>query len=546
MRDAAAITVLECLSDSCVKQIAACRLPRTSRSRTITDALVWTRNASGSSNRQFTMSRGASRDDNASAIGDLRMRVGGAGAWAVVGACNSAATTAGADRTTLSWIHRVMQGFASLAVFAVLSASAMEAPGPWGIDDPGIEAGVLRTEFDDPVAGTALRPLRVDCAASANPTACARIDTVFRVSNSYASESFGPMAAYWMLTVNNDKSFVERCEENGPPDQSITIRHPGNGLAGVSSSVGPTGRVIDLDVNQLDFQNPCGSDAAPFVGFGAHWGRGNSTPIGYLNAEGSVTVFTTRLNDFASGEGFIYARHWMYAIATWGGVRHFVAVHLFALDGDGDGSLAAPEDNGVTSDWKWPYLDSWYYPGAKVAVFPARAVGLSTLQKGADVGNAVDWQLLFKKAWPDMPNTPIPIEAVAFANEVAGAVHLHTAVSGVRQMSASPGTPTVSLRVNGGARVEVAPGAQLNYAWQADNALWVFSAWRTRDARCGFGTTFGVWEAGSPFGSSTALVQAAQSECTYNITITACSYTGCASDGITVVVHTPAADSRRP
>ena len=129
----------------------------------------------------------------------------------------------------------------------------------------------------------------------------------------------------------------------------------------------------------------------------------------------------------------------------------------------GSGSLEVPEDNGVTSDWKWPYPDSWYFPGAKVAVFAAWAVGFSVLQAGSDTRYVVDWQRLFMKAWPDMPTTPIPIESVAFANEVVGAVHLHTAVSDVRQMSASPGTPTVSLAINGSARAEVEPGEQLHY-----------------------------------------------------------------------------------
>ena len=269
-----------------------------------------------------------------------------------------------------------------LAVATSAAADPAAAPGPWGIDDPRIQSGVLRTEFDDPRAGTAARPLLVDCEASAYPALCADIDTVFRESNSYTNGSGHPLASYWMLTVNNDKSFVERCEEGGPPDQSIPISAPGTGLAGIGVFADATGNVVHLDVNQRDFPNPCGAAAAPFVGFGAYWGRGNSTPIGYLNAEGTVTTFRSRLIGYSNGEGFVYARHYVYAVATWGATRHMVFVDLFGVDGDGSGSLEMPEDNGVTSDWKWPYLDSWYFPGAKIAVFAAWAVGAPRASRG--------------------------------------------------------------------------------------------------------------------------------------------------------------------
>ena len=127
--------------------------------------------------------------------------------------------------------------------------------------------------------------------------------------------------------------------------------------------------------------------------------------------------------------------------------------------------------------------------------------GSPCFKQGSDTRYVVDWQRLFMKAWPDMPTTPIPIESVAFANEVVGAVHLHTAVSDVRQMSALPGTPTVSLSINGSARAEVEPGEQLHFAWKTENIVWVFSTWSTQDPRCGLGQTSGMWMANSPSGS---------------------------------------------
>ena len=422
-----------------------------------------------------------------------------------------------------------------LAVSASAAADSTAAPGPWGIDDPHIQAGVLRTEYDDPRAGTSARPLRVDCEASVYPALCAHIDTVFRESNSYTNRS--GQASYWMLTVNNDKSFVERCQEGGPPDQSIPISAPGAGLAGVSVFSGATGNVVHLDVNQRDFPNPCGAFAAPFVGFGAYWGRGNSTPIGYLNAEGTITAFSSRLIGYSNDEGFVYARHYVYAVATWGGTRHMVFVDLFGVDGDGRGSLEVPEDNGVTSDWKWPYLDSWYFPGARVAVFAPWAVGVSMLQEGPEQRYVVDWQRLFKKAWPDMPTIPIPIECVAFANEVVGHVHLHTAVSDVRQMSALPGTPTVTLAINGSARAEVEPGEQPHYSWNTENVVSVFSSWSTEDPRCGLGQTSGMWQANSPSGSYAPPPDALQPGCSYSIVVTGYSFNGVAKDGVTVIVR---------
>jgi hypothetical protein len=340
-----------------------------------------------------------------------------------------------------------------------------------------------------------------------------------------------------MLTVNNDKSFVERCEEGGPPDQSIPVSAPGNGLAGIGVLAGATGNAVQLDVNQRDFPNPCGATAAPFVGFGAYWGRGNSTPIGYLNAEGTVTAFRSRLTGYSNGDGFVYARHYVYAVATWAATRHMIFVDLFGVDGDGSGSLEVPNDNGVTSDWKWPYLDSWYFPGARIAVLAAWAVGLPTLQEGSDVRYEIDWQRLFMKAWPDMPATPIPIESIAFANEVVGSVHLHTAVSDVRQMSALRGSPAVSLAVNGSARVEVDPGEPLTFAWKTENVLGILSSWRTDDSRCGLGETSGSWRASSLSGSYAAPPDAFRSGCSYDIVVTGYSFNGVAKDGVTLVVR---------
>ena len=210
-----------------------------------------------------------------------------------------------------------------------------------------------------------------------------------------------------------------------------------------------------------------------------------------------------------------------------------VFVDLFGVDGDGHGSLEVPEDNGVTSDWKWPYLDSWYFPGARVAVFAPWAVGVSMLQEGPEQRYVVDWQRLFKKAWPDMPTTPIPIECVAFANEVVGHVHLHTTVSDVRQMSALPGTPTVTLAINGGARAEVEPGEQLHYAWKSENVLWVHSTWSTEDPRCGLGQTSGMWQANSPSGSYAPPPDVVQPGCSYSIVVTGYSFNGVAKDGVT-------------
>ncbi len=127
-----------------------------------------------------------------------------------------------------SWLKAPVIAFAlALAIVSGAVSAGDNSPGPWGIDDPSIQSGVLRTEFDDPHAGTAARPLLVDCEASVNPALCADISAVFRESNSYTSRS--GQASYWMLTVNNDKSFVERCQEGGPPDQSIPVSAPGAG-----------------------------------------------------------------------------------------------------------------------------------------------------------------------------------------------------------------------------------------------------------------------------------------------------------------------------
>src|SRR5262249_42225424 len=148
-----------------------------------------------------------------------------------------------------------------------------------------------------------------------------------------------------------------------------------------------------------------------------------------------------------------------------------------------------------------------------------------------DTGYVIDWQRLFMKAWPDMPTTPIPIESVAFANEVVGAVHLHTAVSDVRQMSALTGTPALSLAIHGSARVEIEPDEQLNHVWKTENVVWVSSSWSTSEPHCGRGRTSGRWMASNPSGSYTPPRDAIQPGCSYDIVVTGYSFNGVAKDG---------------
>lgn len=326
-----------------------------------------------------------------------------------------------------------------LALLAVSGDAASSRIGNRGLDDPGFSRGVLRTEYEDVNTGTDIQPLSIYCTVSdAAGFDCDSVRRVFDSSFAFSNQIEWPTQHYWMITNNNDAGPLQRCDSGGPPDQSNELRAPGEGLTSVSSHVVQNGqKMLRIEVNQRSFANPCGLDSAPFVGAGAFWGRGNSTPIGYLNGAGTITSFSAQLLKYASFGWTRYARVWVYAGADCGdGTTCLAFVSLYSVAED-DNGRTHPRDTGTGSVWFWPYKDSVYFPGAEFHMVDGRELGLRHLEEEPTT-YAVDWQRVFRiipwaKSLPT--NRPLPIKYVAFAVELVDAVDLQVGIWDVFQNS---------------------------------------------------------------------------------------------------------------
>lgn len=117
----------------------------------------------------------------------------------------------------------------------------------------------------------------------------------------------------------------------------------------------------------------------PFLSMGAHKGHGQAGAVATMNRDrppgGRPQVRWTSWTltylpfgcDPAKGKELCFAKGvhaGFYGIASWDGVKRLVFVNTIGVD-DLDYDAEAP----VRTRWNWPLEESFYYPGAEIAMF---------------------------------------------------------------------------------------------------------------------------------------------------------------------------------
>jgi hypothetical protein len=314
--------------------------------------------------------------------------------------------------------------------FAWLFAACASAAGAQSIDDGGIRAGRVRSDFA-PGVGTAASPLSLTytqptaegCLFSAASSfaacpgraglpnlpngqpvwagglqtreACGGSTT--RIGDSWigcivydTSPYFAlgnPASRYWVVVGNDEPSF-DHCN-SGPPGLSHPIASAGAtpaplfGVDVLPSGGGAKQIRITLGLGNKNFYcNDVGAYeyTIPFLSIGAQHGRGNAGAVASISRDGSprgTIVFDAGISSLIplgcrNGTGSICntgslgIHAGIYGIATWGGVPHLLFVDFYGV-GVQDYSMYAPGE----SKWNWPIEESFYYPGAEVITFVA-------------------------------------------------------------------------------------------------------------------------------------------------------------------------------
>jgi hypothetical protein len=228
-----------------------------------------------------------------------------------------------------------------------------------------------------------------------------------------------PDSQYWVVVANSDPSF-DQCND-GPPGLSHLIRDPiadaRPALYKVAMENLPSGaKRAHLIVNAGNHPFRCERpgykqgphSVFPFLSLGAHAGHGQAEAVATMNLArppGSRpqvrwTAWTLAYLPFgcdrAKGEELCFAQGvhaGFYGIARWDGARHMLFVNVIGVD-DLDADTQPPS----RSRWNWPVQESFYYPGAEVAmvssaqlarlcaiVVPAQPLAVGKLQYSVDI-----------------------------------------------------------------------------------------------------------------------------------------------------------------
>jgi hypothetical protein len=198
-----------------------------------------------------------------------------------------------------------------------------------------------------------------------------------------------PDSQYWVVVANSDPSF-DQCND-GPPGLSHAIRDPiadpRPALYKVAMENLPSGaRRAHLIVNASNHPFRCDRpgykqgphSVFPFLSLGAHAGHGQADAVATMNRArppGSRpqvrwTAWTLAYLPFgcdpAKGMELCFARGvhaGFYGIARWDGVKHLLFVNVISVDDLDYDALPPPKTR-----WNWPLEESFYYPGAEVAM----------------------------------------------------------------------------------------------------------------------------------------------------------------------------------
>lgn len=278
--------------------------------------------------------------------------------------------------------------------------------------------GIWRTEYKSKDVGSVKEPfVKVVTDANGTNTTYHVYDHVYPSTN---NTTWDAERDTLIVDPNNDIGPENRCMNGGAPNTALPVKTSlGAGTYGVTVS-GTTNKVYTLEINH-EYSNPCWG-GIPWLGLGNFTGNGTKTPIGFINStSGNITSLKLKLEKFYPGipvgnqpvSGKIY----IMMVAEWNNNKHMLIINMFS-----DGFTS----NGGTFDWKWPYPQSSYYPGARVGFFEANMVGIPYLRDGVEQTVTVDWDKLFKKAdsmgmWGN-DHIPLGVKIALTRFEVAGEI----------------------------------------------------------------------------------------------------------------------------
>ena len=267
------------------------------------------------------------------------------------------------------------------------------------------------------------------CGSSA--TAAGPAQTLIGVSwlgcLSYPSSPYfslnDPGETYWVVVANSDPAF-DQCND-GPPGLSHAIRDPiadpRPSLYKLAMERLPSGaRRAHLIINASNHPFRCDRpgykhgphSVFPFLSLGAHAGHGQATSVATMNRDRGPgngplvrwTAWTLAYLPFgcdpAKGTELCFAKGvhaGFYGIASWDGVKHMLFVNTIS-----EGDLETGDQPPARTRWNWPLRDSFYYPGAEVAMVSsahlARLCGIDLPRQPLEVGSvqyAVDITSVF-------------------------------------------------------------------------------------------------------------------------------------------------------
>lgn len=287
------------------------------------------------------------------------------------------------------------------------------------------EKGVYRTEYPSPLTGTKWEPIDVVVVDDQKRVRTSPLTFPFSFAETNNPKGWVTDEEQLILVANNDLSLVERCGAGGPPDQSAPIGGVKSGELfgfGIWESTYWKSKVHTLEINNN--KNPC-IGGIPYLGIGVFHGTGRSTPVGFLNRPdhaGSQTELWLQIEEYRLGQGVgnqpVSASVHIMAIAEWSGRKHLLFVEAFSV---------GLQPHGVAVDWNWPYRQSPFFPGARVAFLEGPKVGIPSLSVGVPRKITIDWQRMYAIAsdmglWGEnpLPTTPVPITAFEVSIEVSG------------------------------------------------------------------------------------------------------------------------------
>ena len=361
---------------------------------------------------------------------------------------------------------------------------------PVGLWDHGMRIGRWRTDYENPREGTIHSPLLLGKCQYETPMSggywsfsgggydpvhhCRYQSAIAPASNAATSDSVWPDASFWAVVANVEDALLNPKCTNGPPNQSLPVKRPGEGsvfglVALPDTEAGKPSRLKMHMVLNSEHWHDCrtGSYGGPYMSISAQADRGNNGILTYLNKPGEPTrlTFGKTLMDIdrappqsrgAPAASKRYSQSHIVLEATWGGVKRWVFIEVVP-----DVRLVNGQDRGISDvrvRFNWHMYNSMLYPGAEYVYKSATVmatqcapenVSIPSFDRGktyvdpatrdaARVEYSIDIQKVFdcinrRGEWgaAPMPSHPIPVTAIAFGLEQDDRYYLDGAFTGV-------------------------------------------------------------------------------------------------------------------